>query len=244
MHDFDSNFFSSGGIDDTTDGGLVLFFAVDGPNAANSQNNYAVRFNNGSVLQSNLSGAPLIKGLTLVTDQKAVLWGDYNESDATWIPSAVLSDSQYILSDEWTDSMSNTSQSWTNRFTGTTELRMQVAILSGAAPSCGGNGVTCEGSMNDFGGGYTGSFRFNETFYDGSSTGNTSYTQQPMVWVGSIVSLDPPRHNDTPLGPFNYFSSPSYVYSFDTRFNDPDKLPPLTPRAVYNKQELFVRDYQ
>ncbi len=244
MHKYHSDFLENGhDIDETTDGGLVFFFAIDGPNSDLAQNNYAVRFNNGAVLQSNIAGAPLVKGLTMVTDQKSVLWGHYNKDDATWIPSAIMSDSQDILSENWTDAKSNTAQSWTNRFTDVTTLTQQVAILTGAMPSCGGNGVTCEGSMNDFGGGYTGVFRFNETFYDGTSTSNTHYIQQPMKWVGSIVSLSPPAHNQTLLGPFNYFSSPSYDYKYDVRFNDPDKLPPLTPRAVYNKQELFERAY-
>ncbi len=243
MHNYSGDFFSSGGLDDSSDGGLVLFFAIDGPRSADAHNDYAVRLRNGAVLQSNVVGAPDVRGLTVVTDQKAVIWGDYNALDADWIPAAILSDSQYILSDVWTDAWSNTSQAWHNRWTGNTELRVQVAILSGAFPSCGGNGVTCTGSLNDFGGGYTGSFRFNETWYDGNRWG-TSYTQQPFYWNGSLVSLDEPRHNDTPLGPFNYFSSPSYNFSYDTRFNDPDQLPPLTPRFVYNKQELFVREYE
>ena len=243
MHKYHGDFFSSGDIDDSSDGGLVLYFAIDGPLAAATQNNYAVRFSHGALLQASTAGSPLIKGLTLVTDQKAVLWGDYNANDATWIPSAILSDSQYILSNKWVDAWSNTGQDWWNRFTNTTTLKQQVAILSGDMPSCGGDGVTCEGSFNDFGGGYTGMFRFNETFYDGNAW-STSFTQQPMVWKGSLVSLHAPYHNDTLEGPFNYFSSPSYEYAYDTRFNDPSKLPPLTPRAVYNKQELFERNYQ
>jgi len=243
MHTYSGNFFSAGGLDDTTDDGLVLYFAVDGPSSAAAQNNYAVRLRNGAVLQSNLAGAATVKGLTVVTDQKAVVWGDYNGTDATWIPAAVLSDSLYILGNTWTDAKSNTAQDWWYRFTGTTTLRQNFAVLSGAMPSCGGNGVTCEGSFNDFGGGYTGLFRFNETFYDGNAW-STSYTQQPMYWKGSLVSLNAPRHDNTLAGPFNYFSSPSYEYAYDTRFNDPDKLPPLTPRAVYNRQELFERDYQ
>ncbi|RME58897.1 MAG: hypothetical protein D6780_05970, partial [Candidatus Dadabacteria bacterium] len=237
MHNYASDFFGSGDIDDSSDNGLVLFFAIDGPLADADQNNYAVRFSNASELQATVGGAPAVKGLTLVTDQKAVLWGDFNA--VNWIPAAVISDSQYILSNNWTDALSETSQSWTNRFTNVTTLTVQAAFLTGAMPSCGGDGVTCEGSLNDFGGGYTGMFRFNETFYDGSGVGSTTWTQQPMVWKGSLVSLGAPKHNQTLLGPFNYFSSPSYDYAYDTRFNNPANLPPLTPQAVYNKQELF-----
>ncbi|MFN8391226.1 MAG: pilus assembly PilX N-terminal domain-containing protein [Bdellovibrionota bacterium] len=242
MHKYSSAFFASGDIDDTTDDGLVLYFAIDGPKSSAAQNNYTVRFRNGAVLQAT-GTAPKVKGLTVVTDQNAVVWGDYNGSDATWIPAAVMSDALYILSNTWTDAKSNTAQDWWNRFTGTTVLRQNFAVLSGAMPSCGGNGVTCEGSFNDFGGGYTGLFRYNETFYDGNSS-TTTYTQQPMYWKGSLVSLDAPHHDNTLEGPFNYFSSPSYEYAYDTRFNDPAKLPPLTPRAVYNRQELFERDYE
>jgi hypothetical protein len=243
MHTYRSNFFASGSIDDASDGGLVLFFAIDGPLKSAAKNNYAVRFSNGALLQSTISGAPLVKGITLVTDQKGVLWGDYNANDTTWIPSALLSDAQYVLSNTWTDAKSETALGWVNRFTGVTTLTQNIAILSGAMPSCGGNGVTCEGSLNQWGGSYTGVFRFNETYYNGTSTSNTTYIQQPMFWKGSIVSLGAPKHVQTLAGPFTYFSSPSYNYSFDTRFNDPEKLPPLTPRAVYNRQELFEREY-
>jgi hypothetical protein len=244
MNTYRADFFTSGGIDDSSDGGLVLFFAIDGPLKDAASNNYAVRFSNAALLQSTILNAPKVKGLTLVTDQKGVLWGDYNANDATWIPSALLSDAQYVLSNAWTDAKSETAISWTNRFTGVTTLTQKIAILTGATPSCGGNGVTCEGSLNQWGGSYTGVFRYNETFYDGTSTANSKYIQQPMVWQGSIVSLGAPKHVTTLAGPFTYFSSPSYAYSFDTRFNDPNQLPPLTPRAVYNKQELFERDYQ
>ncbi len=244
MQTYSSDFFASGSLNDDTDGGLVLFFAVDGPLKDAADNNYAVRFRNAAVLQSTLSGAPVVKGLTLVTDQKSVLWGDFNSIAASWIPAAVISDAHYVLANTWTDAKSETAISWTNRFTNTTTLVQNVAILSGTLPSCGGNGVTCEGSLNDWGGSYTGVFRFNETFYDGTSTGTTHYIQQPMSWKGSVVSLGAPKHVPSLCGPFTYFSSPSYDYHFDTRFNDPEKLPPLTPRAVYNKQELFERDYE
>lgn len=244
MHNYKSDFFASGGIDDASDGGLVLFFAIDGPRKDDAHNNYSVRFTNSALLQSTVGGAPLVKGLTLVTDQKGVLWGNYNSDDATWIPSALISDSQYILSNTWTDARSETGIAWTNRFTNVTSLTQNIAVLSGTLPSCGGNGVTCEGSLNQWGGSYTGVFRFNETFYNGSNTGNTTYVQQPMNWKGSIVSLGAPKHTVSLAGPFTYFSSPSYNYLFDTRFNDIEKLPPLTPRAVYNKQELFERDYE
>lgn len=244
MHNYSSDFFGAGGsLDEATDGGLVLFFAVDGPLKDATDNNYAIRIGNASVLRSTVSGAPAPRGLTIVTDQKSVLWGDYNATEATWIPSAVLSDAHYVLSNTWTDAKSETGISWTGRFTNVTTLTQKVALLSGTLPSCGGNGITCEGSLNAWGGSYTGVFRFNETFYNGSSTSTTSYLQQPMYWKGSIVSLGKPKHVPSLAGPFTYFSSPEYFYSYDTRFNDPDKLPPLTPRAVYNKQELFERDY-
>lgn len=260
VHKYKEHFLSSGDLDETGDGGLVLFFALDGPHSHDLQNNYAVRINNAAKLQANDPGAPHPKGMTIVTDQKAVLWGDFNSVDADWIPSAVISDSQYVLSNVWTDALSthrkdgtfcdnpsidgNRCADWWNRFTNSNDLTINTAILSGVTPACGANGVTCEGYLQASGGGYYGMFRFNETYYDGDNYWSSSYHQPNFNWKGSIVSVHSPKHNQAMMvGPTWYYSEPAFVWAFDTRFNNPASLPPLTPQAVYNRQELFERNY-
>lgn len=263
IHEYSSDFLGSGDLDESSDGGLVFYFAIDGPNSGASQNNYAVRYNNANILQSNIPGAPSVLGLTVVTDQKTVIWGDYNGLDSDWIPAAIITDTVHVLSDNWQDFWSRSPYEWWRRFTGTTELRVQAAVLHNNKPTCGGNGTGgCTGNISDFGSSLFGTFRYNEAFYDGKlrSTdfladlsedpadapfvGSTTWTQQPFYWKGSNVSLQFAQHNQTAYFPNNYSSAPAGHWSYDERFNNPDNLPPLTPRAVYNVQELFVRDYE
>lgn len=240
IHDNQASFMGAIPINSTIDGGMVFFFAVDGPDSTATRNNYGVRYSNGAVLQTTDAADPNPVGLTVVTDQRTIVWGDYNAINATWIPASFLTDTLYFLSDNWVDADSHQTNRW-NRRTGPTALNIQAAVLTATQISCGANGIQCTGGLNnDFGGGFIGVFRFNETFYDGPP----SWNQQPLFWAGSIVELNQPKHNDSSFGPFNYYSAPARNLNYDVRFNDPANLPPLTPRMVYNKQELFVRDYE
>ena len=58
------------------------------------------------------------------------------------------------------------------------------------------------------------------------------------------MSLSTPKHVK---GAWVYgtpqYNAPTRNWDYDTDFNDGDKLPPLSPRFVYLRQELFVREY-
>ncbi len=221
-------------LNDTTEEGLVFHMTIDGPMSNASHNNYSVRLRNGSTLQSNLSGAPTVKGLTIVTDQGLVVWGHFNSG--TWIPTALLADTLWLLSSGWSDSSSYTSNAYDRIGAATT---VNVALVSGIRQTGGANGPAGQNKGADSnGGGVINVFRFNEWFRIGSSSiPNFNYT-------GSIVSLGAPRHSQSTWGPFTYYSAPNRVWNYDTRFNEAAKLPPMTPSFVYLQQELFVRDYQ
>ncbi len=219
-------------LNDTTQNGLVFFFAIDGPLSANAQNNYSVRIQNGAQLQSTLAGAPTVKGLTLVTDQGLVIWGNYNSTG--WIPAAFMSDTLWLLSNAWTDAESTVMDTFSRAGNATT---VYAALLTGIRRTGNANGVAGQDQGADSnGGGSINSFRFNEWFRSASGTPNFTY-------VGSIVSLGPPRRSASTWGPFTYYSAPNRVWSYETRFNDPDQLPPMSPTFVSLKQELFMRDY-
>jgi len=225
-------------------GGLIIFLAVSGPDMNASHNNYGVRLSDASVLQSNISGADTIEGLTFVTDQGLNIWGNYNSSDSTWIPSALISDSMYLLSNNWDDSHSPLSL--TNPFSGNIQRRgsnttIQAAVLSGVARTGGAEGVAGQDKGPDTnGGGVINIFRFNEWWDNCSShCGNSDFT-----FVGSIASLGEPIHSESSWGPFTYYSAPNRDWSFDTRFKDTANLPPGTPSFIYLKQDVFVRDYE
>jgi len=65
-----------------------------------------------------------------------------------------------------------------------------------------------------------------------------------LTYRGSFVSLNTPQHVD---GAWVYggmqYQAPNRDWSYDTDFNDASNLPPLSPRFVYLKQELFARQF-
>jgi hypothetical protein len=56
------------------------------------------------------------------------------------------------------------------------------------------------------------------------------------------VSLGKPQHVTGSWGAQSY-NLPNRDWNYDVSFNNAANLPPITPRFVYLKQELFVRDY-
>lgn len=219
-------------INDETEDGLVFYFAIDGPLRTSSHNNYSIRVRNGAQISSSIAGAPSIKGLTLVTDQGLVIWGNYNSTG--WKPAALMADTLWLLSPSWTDADSLVTNAYDRDGTAVT---VNAAVLSGIKRTGDQNGAGGRDRGTDTnGGGAINIFRFNEWFR--TSSGIPDFT-----YVGSLVSLGPTRRSASTWGPFDYYSAPNRVWSYETRFNDPDQLPPMTPTFVMLKQELFVRDY-
>ena len=118
-------------LDDDTNGGLVFYFSVDGPDSDSTRSNYGVRFSNGSRLRSTTGGVPLPIGLTLVTDHAAYVMGDLNTTD--WIPTAVISDLLVVLSNNWRDDNYSTQSNKNSRPASSTTINS--AFLSGTTSS-------------------------------------------------------------------------------------------------------------
>lgn len=230
-----SDWFGSGKeLDDDSEGGLVLYFTVVGPNSEASSNNYGVRIRNGSQLRATVGGAPLVRGVTVVSNQAVYVQGDYNATNR--IPAAVLSDSFNVLSQYWFNSSTNefrdslSTQVLTNRPASNTT--QNLAILSGTDTT---GGVEGEGGQ---GGAYNGGLENYPRFHE-------NWSGRTYTYNGSFVSLNRPRHVD---GAWLYgapqYTAPNRVWNYDTSFNNAANLPPLTPRFVYLRQELFVRDFE
>lgn len=211
-------------IDETSHGGLVWYLTVDGPGSG-SPNNYGVRAFNGAELASTAVTAPEIRGLTVATDQAAYIRGHYNAVDKK--PAAVLADSLNILSVDWDDSNSHTGIG-TRRAGNTT---IQAAFLAGTDTTGGTEGAAGQ-HLGDFNGGLENYPRFHE-----------NWSGRTLTYRGSFVSLDRPRHVDGPWGAQSY-NPPDRDWAYDTDFNDASNLPPLTPRSVYLRQNLFLRDFE
>jgi hypothetical protein len=213
-------------LDDASEGGLVWHFSVDGPDSG-TVNNYGVRVRNGNELASAEAGAPALRGLTIVTDQAIYVQGHYNRVDKK--PAAFLADSLNVLSGNWNDA--NSDGPLAGRVP--TATTINAAFLAGTDTT---GGVEGAGGQDDgeYNGGLENYPRFHENW-------NHAVT---LTYVGSFVSLNNPRHVD---GPWVY-GEPSYTapvrnWSYDEDFNSAENLPPLSPRFVYLRQELFVRQF-
>lgn len=223
-------------IDTTSEGGLVWYLTVDGPRSNNSQSRYGVRVRNGEALSAISSGAPDIRGLTIVTDQAVYIQGNYNgrpgQPDSEWRPASFLADSLNILSNAWSRDRepNGNPRSWGNRHASDTWIN--AAFLSGTDTT--GN---IEGSGGQ-GGGYNGGLENYPRFHE-------QWSGRTLRYRGSFVSLQQPQRV---TGQWSFgspvYTAPNRDWNYETRFNVADNLPPLSPRFVYLQQQLFSRDYQ
>lgn len=223
-------------LSDATDGGLVFYLYVKAPDIAvgcqQTLNNcqptrYGVRIRNGADLGS-------INGLTVVTNGAMYIQGDYNSTNKK--PAAILSDSLNVLSKGWTDDGTATDtckgqtyyRSTCNDGPAAESTTINAAFLTGVD-------VTANGAGN---GGLQNYPRFHEN-WDGKT----------FNYRGSFVSLDQPRYVNGPFAqsgsrPGQRYNPPIRAWDYDTDFNNPDKLPPLTPYVVNVQQQLFSRDFE
>ncbi|MGI6681457.1 MAG: hypothetical protein ACOX3T_08285 [Bdellovibrionota bacterium] len=207
----------------TDKGGIVFNFSLSGPDAEKSSNPYGVRISKASFLGSSISRAPSIKGLTIVTNQALYLQGDYNTVAKK--PAAVMSDSFNILSNSWQDSWS----SWSQKIASNTTIN--TAILSGTDSTGGAEGTAGQG------GSYNGGLENYPRLHE-------QWNGKTLTYNGSFVSLSTPKHVRGKWVYGNpYYTAPSRNWNYDTDFNDGNNLPPLSPRFVYLRQELFVREF-
>lgn len=219
-----SSWFGTGKrLDDATEGGIVMHLTVKGPNSNLAKSNYGVRVRNGAALASSLGGAPTIKGLTIVSDQAAYVMGNYNSVNKK--PAAVMADSINELSGNWIDS--NSAAALSSRIASSTTYN--VAFLSGTDVTGGAEGPSGQG------GAYNGGLENYPRFHE-------DWTGRVNTYRGSFVSLGTPLRANGQWGTQSY-AAPNRDWNYDTSFNDAANLPPITPRFVYLRQELFVRDF-
>ncbi len=244
---------------DTTDGGLVLFFTVSGPDTTAELNNYAVRlFDSADLDMRNVTFPPTMAdptGVTIVSDQAILVQGNYNKRDK--FPAAILADAIWILSQGWEvpvsgfpndlKSMFNLStgnrtvptQDWPGgaggraSFTTSDALTLNAALLFGIGPSTR--------DPNWYNGGLENFPKFLE-----------SWTNRYFNYRGSFVSLGLPQHKESnwACGSGNacmgtgVYDPPIRNYDYDADFNQIEKLPPMTPKVVYVQQRIYTRIYE
>jgi hypothetical protein len=238
-------------LDDDSQGGLVFYFGVDGP-LSKTVNNYGFRVENGAQLWAHGDVGPKPKGLTIVSDQSGYIKGDYNDtygnansynlSDSTWISSAFLVDTFFLLSNNWRDDPYSNQASRYDRQALNTAYR--VAVMQGLLPTGGANGpppagwdggkppgpLGKNGGLNNFP-------IMLESWKDPAE--RTSRMQT------SFVTIAAPRYDiSTSTGTADYRRPGVREWSFDNRFEDPANLPPMTPQFTYSRQEMYTRNFE
>ncbi len=244
-------------LNEDSEGGLVWFFTVKGPNSL-SINDYGIRVYNGQNLVTPINGETP-KGLSIISDQAVYMRGNYNcnavcnapdfeltANTGQRIPAAVMADSINVLSTAWP---LNDLTSINLEAREPLETTINAAFLAG---------IDITGGINQGG----------QDKDDGTGGGLNNYPRFHEYWegikfnyLGSLVSLSPPLRVN---GPFcgsgglnkkgilmtngtdercNIYYPPTRNWSYDTQFNNAANLPPLTPRVVSLKQELFSRNF-
>ncbi len=166
------------------------------------------------------NGDELRAPLSVATNLPMYIQGDYNSDDSTWQPASLVSDALTILSNDWNDGLGGENA----RPNASTNTTIQAAVLSGHSPSdLGGKGG---GQLENFP-------RFLETF-GGSRT---------VTLNGSLVSLWFAQYTNSQWECCNYYIPPVRDWNFDSRFLDPENLPPGTPTVGQVLRMGFARRY-
>ncbi|HZR15774.1 MAG TPA: hypothetical protein VFE51_00485 [Verrucomicrobiae bacterium] len=169
----------------------------------------AVRVRNGLVLP------PL--GLTVASASPIYVLGNYNQPTAadlgtanttTTLPASLVGDAVTILSANWNDA--NSRLALASRVARPTTVN--AAILAGAVETANGN---YSGGMENFP-------RFLESW--GLSN--------PLTYNGSMVKMFPSLYATNIWGLGNVYNPPKRDWAYDLNFNNPTKLPPLTPSLL------------
>jgi Tfp pilus assembly protein PilX len=249
-------------LDDASDGGLVWFLTVIGDNSA-TINDYGVRLYNGRDLNTAISGRT-IKGLSIISDQAVYVRGDYNcgsgskcntgtLDDDERKPAAVMADTINVLSNDWPLNDSWSDQQIRSTFAGVggagrpaAETTVNAAFLGGTNITGGVNRGGQDGGSASSGGGLNNYPRFHEDWSNrasGSSSVRFNY-QGSMVSLGAPLKANGAFCGSGSTADCNIYNPPIRNWRYDPLFNNAANLPPLTPRAVYLRQERFLRDFE
>lgn len=228
---------------DASEGGIVIFATVSGPESGDDANRYGVRvFGSADIpLPGGIGISADPTGVTVASDQAIYVLGDFNRGlDASGRgrqPASLIGDSVNVLSERFWRNNANcphqfcrdgqSVQSLGHADRDAQSTRVNAAFL-------GGVDTTSTGKYN---GGLENYPRFHEDW--GGMT---------LTYQGAFVSLGEPEHVDGDWcgtgGGCNIYNPPARAWNFDPGYNNAANLPPLTPRFVYVQQVLFTEDFK
>jgi hypothetical protein len=241
---------------DNSEGGLVIFVTVEGPDSVDI-NNYGVRvFGSADIpLPGGIGVVADPTGVTVVSDQAMYVLGDYNRGIAgggiVRQPAALIGDSVNVMSARfWRGSAASgcAANCCAGNFCrdGQSVRSLSDASRDGAttwinSAFLGGVDTTPDGFVDQYNGGLENYPRFHE-----------DWGGQSLNYQGSFVSLGESEHVEgawcgtggTTAAGCNIYNPPARNWNFDPAFNKAANLPPLTPRFVYVQQVLFTEDFR
>ncbi len=196
----------------------------------------AVRLKNATTIPTNLfnfTGSNAPSGFTFATPNPLYIWGNYNVPNSAYYgstnttaagayPASLISDALTVLSTSWVDWQSTLAltSSSKNKVTGSTDVTINAAILTGVVFSTGS-------SASQFSGGVHNLPRLLEDW----GSGNTGIV---LTLNTSIVNLyNSARATNQFQAPGIYYQAPSRQFSFDPNFLYFYKQPPGTPMLSY-----------
>ena len=161
------------------------------------------------------------RGFTVATQFPIYVLGDYNSQNngqsalglgttTNTLPAALWADSCTVLSDGWNDA-------YTSKLPFAGNTTVNAAMVAGIVPTNPDIYLNYSGGVENF-------LRLLENW-----NGNT------LTYNGSIVALYPSQYatnywrNPGTPGSLAYYNVPTRLWAFDLNFNNPAKLPPLTP---------------
>jgi len=152
------------------------------------------------------NGSALTKAMTFVSEDPLYIQGDYNSVNKQ--PAAVIADAVTFLSGDW--DLHKAQPNKVDRKAKATTVN--VSYVTGNVPSQGGV----------YSGGAENLPRFLEDWGWGGG--------KKFIWRGSMVNL---WKSEQAVAGWNgnYYTPPIRDWAFDTDLNDPNKIPPGTPRA-------------
>jgi hypothetical protein len=172
-------------------------------------------------------------GLSVVTPDPAYITGNWNVStngvnmytqtaDTSHTrPSGIYADAVTVLSPSWNPN--NATASLTGSSRNATADQVNAAILTGIVPS---SGAFFSGGVENF-------VRFQENW----ANVNFYYNGSMVEMFTSQVASAPYQQEGSPA---NIYNAPNRYWAFDNNFNNPAKLPPLTPSAIYINRAQWV----
>ncbi len=159
-----------------------------------------------------IEGEDFRNPLTIATDRGMYIQGDFNVSDGDWKPAAVVADAMTWLSTSWDD---DDHQNPAAALEDADDTEYNMAMLSGHSET---PWDWFDAGNAPYGGGLENFPRFLE-----------DWSGETATFKGSLVSLTTSVYAIGGWSYGNYYRAPNRNWRFDTRFEDPNNLPPGTP---------------